>query len=134
VIRGIVEIISAHRTSRERWALEQTPLGQDRRVYNRVPFKDVCRMTNPMFGLEGQCKAVDISLGGMGLVGPINWPEGSHVLVQIESLGFDCEAVIVFRKEEPPQFRYSVKFQRLGFWQLIKLQRALSRLNSAHTS
>jgi hypothetical protein len=134
VIRGIVEIISAHRSSRERWALEQPPLGQDRRIYSRVPFKSVCRLINPMFGLEGQCSTLDISLGGMGLVGPINWPEGSHVLVQIASLDFDCEAVIVFRKEEPPQFRYSVKFQRLGFWQLIKLQRTLSHLARTHTS
>jgi hypothetical protein len=134
VIRRIVEIISAHRSSRERWSLQQAPLGQDRRIFNRVPFKGACRITNPMFGLEGQCTALDISLGGMGLVGPINWPEGSHVLVQIETLDFDGEAVIVFRKEDPPQFRYSVKFQRLGFWQLLKLQRALSCLADIHKS
>jgi hypothetical protein len=101
--------------------------GQDRRVFQRVPLKVPCGLTNPLFGLETTGTTIDISLDGLGLTAPVNWSEGNHIRIQFKESMLDAEAVIVFRKEEAPVFRYGVRFRKAGLFQILKLRRFLKK-------
>lgn len=86
-------------------------------------------MDNRLFGLESQGSTLNLSLGGMGLMAPVAWPEGSQVRVHLDSLSLVVDGLVVFRQEASEdsnaQCRYGVKFQRMGLKELLKLRRAL---------
>jgi hypothetical protein len=126
VIRTFVELFLAHRHSRESWDPKQSLQGKDRRVFQRIAVQIPCRMDNPLFGLESQGSTVNLSLGGMGLVAPVAWPEGSQVRVRFNSLVID--GLIVFRKDAAvpdSDCRYGIKFQKLRVNDLLKLRKVL---------
>jgi len=133
-MRGLFEIIKAHRQSREQWDPQLANLGQDRRVFLRVSLQVPCQLNNPMFGLESSGRTVDLSLGGVGLVGPVNWPIGSRIRIGLEVLTFVVDGIVVFRREESPQFRYGIKFQHLGYFQVFKIRRFLKKQHNGSLS
>ena len=133
-MRGLLEIVKAHRQSRQQWEPQQANLGQDRRVFLRVSVQVPCHLNNPMFGLESSGRTVDLSLGGVGCVGPVNWPIGSRIRIGLEPMAFAAEGIVVYRKEEPPQFRYGIKFHNLGYIQIFKLRRFLKRKHNGYLS
>jgi hypothetical protein len=125
----------AYRLSRETWSAEEAGLGQDRRVFHRVPVKIECKLTNPMFGLETSGTTVDLSLEGLGVGLPVNWSEGNRIHVRIESINFDADAIVVFRKEEAlGQYRYGIKFQNIGIFQIIRMRRFLQKHHGGRLS
>src|SRR5262249_10589895 len=97
MFRGAIELFLAHRHSREAWDPKEALLGRDRRIFQRVAVQIPCHMNNRVFGLESEGATVNLSLGGMGLVAPVAWPEGSQVQVRFGSL--ELEGLIVFRKD-----------------------------------
>ena len=100
-------------------------MGRDRRVFHRVQVAIPCRMNSHLFGLESQATSVNLSLGGMSLVAPVTWPEGSQVQIQLEETGFKLDGVICFRVASDKQFRYGVKFHRMSVGELVKLRQVL---------
>jgi hypothetical protein len=125
-MRSLVEIFLAHRHSRESWDPKMALQGRDRRVFQRVAVQMPCRMDNRLFGMESDGATVNLSLGGIGLVAPVTWPEGSQVRVHFSDLILD--GLIVYRKDptlSDQECRYGIKFQKLGFRNLLKLQKVL---------
>jgi hypothetical protein len=127
MLNEFVEIMTAHRISREIWDPRQANLGADRRVFHRVAVSIPCRLIHSSFGLESAATALNIGLGGTGVLAPVNWSEGSRIRVRLDPLGLDVNAVIVFRREEASQFHYGVKFQEVGFFDILKLRRFLQK-------
>jgi hypothetical protein len=125
VFRDVIAMFQAHRQSREVWSPREGLLGRDRRIFQRIGIQIPCRMDSRLFGLESHGKVLNLSLGGVGLVAPVTWPEGSQVRVFLEGLDLRMEGLIVFRAETNDGFRYGVKFQRIGVHQLMKVRRAL---------
>ena len=126
MIRSFVELFLAHRHSRESWDPKQVLQGRDRRVFQRVAVQMPCRMDNRWFSLESQASAVNLSLGGMSVIAPVTWPEGSQVRVYFSELALD--GLVVFRKDPTladKECRYGVKFQKLRLKDLLKLRRVL---------
>jgi hypothetical protein len=135
LIRGLSEIFLARQRSRERWRPLTVDPGRDRRVFYRVSLQMPCKLIQPMFGLEAAGSTIDLSLEGAGLFAPVNWAEGSRVRLQLESVDFESAAVIVYRKqEEVSRFRYGVKFEHMGFFQIVKLRRWLQKKYSGRLS
>jgi hypothetical protein len=123
-----MELFLAHRHSRESWDPKRALLGKDRRVFQRVAIQMPCRMDNRLFGLESQGSTVNLSLGGMGLVAPVTWPEGSQVRLSFDSIVL--EGLIVFRRDVTavsPECRYGIRFQKLGVKDLLKLRKVLQQ-------
>jgi len=126
VFRNVVELFLAHKHSRESWDPKQALLGRDRRVFQRVPVQMPCRMDNPLFGLEAAGSAINLSLGGMSLVAPVAWPEGSRIRVTFGELVM--QGLIVYRRDVTltnPECRYGIKFQKSGLKDLLKLRKVL---------
>ena len=126
MIRPLVELFLAHKHSRENWDPRQALSGKDRRVFQRVAVQTPCRMDNRLFGLESEASVVNLSLGGMSLVAPVSWPEGSQVQISFGTLVL--EGLVVYRRDaaEPNhECRYGIKFQKLGLSDLFKLRRIL---------
>jgi len=126
MIRPLVELFLAHRHSRESWDPKQALQGRDRRVFQRVAVQMPCRMDNRLFGLESDGATVNLSLGGIGLVAPVTWPEGSQVRVHFNELVLD--GLIVYRKDPTlsnQECRYGIKFQKLRLRDLLKLRKVL---------
>lgn len=124
MIRSLMELILAHSHSRKVWDPTQANLGKERRVFQRIALKVPCRMDNPLFGLESQGSTENMSMGGMGLLAPVHWPEGSQVTVTVGALVLN--GLVVYRRDsgqaqEPA--RYGIKFQKLGVLDLFKLRR-----------
>ena len=116
----------AHRHSRESWDPKTALQGRDRRIFQRVGVKIPCQMDNQLFGLESQASAINLSLGGMSVVAPVTWPEGSQVRVHFDRLVL--EGLIVYRKDPTlasQECRYGIKFQKLRLNDLLKLRRIL---------
>src|SRR5438552_16326418 len=110
MFRGFVELFLAHKHSREAWDPREALSGKDRRVFQRVAVQTPCRMDNRLFGLESAGSVVNLSLGGMSLVAPVSWPEGSHVQVSFESLVLN--GLVVYRRDATSsdhEFRYGIK-------------------------
>jgi hypothetical protein len=83
-------------------------------------------MDNQLFGLESQGSTLNLSLGGMSLVAPVSWPEGSQVRVSFGPLVLN--GLVVYRRDASPtnhECRYGIKFQKLGFSNLIRLRKVL---------
>jgi hypothetical protein len=128
MFRGVMELLLAHRHSREVWDPKQALLGRDRRIFQRVSVEIPCRLNNPLFGLESEGSTVNLSLGGVGIVAPVAWPEGSEVRVQLGSLSL--AGLIVYRKDvsvSNTQCRYGIKFRRVRFRELLQLRRVLAQ-------
>ena len=125
MIRGALEILSAYRRSRQIWIPENAGLGADRRVSSRVPAKFKCRLENPNFGLEAAGETIDLSLEGVALMTAVNWSEGNQIRLELEAPLFRAEGTIVYRREDPPVFRYGIKFRNLGVLQIVKLRQIL---------
>lgn len=126
MIRSLVELFLAHSHSRKQWDPSQASLGKERRVFLRVAYASPCKMDHPLYGLQSEGKAVNLSMGGMGLEAPVAWPEGSQVNVTFDSLVLS--GLVVFRKspsspKEP--CRYGIKFQKLSYSDLLKLRRII---------
>ena len=67
-----------------------------------------------------------MSLGGLALVAPVTWPEGSQVRVHFETLVVN--GLIVYRKDatlSDQECRYGVKFEKLRLKDLLKLRKVL---------
>ena len=125
-MKSLVELYLAHKHSRESWDPKQALLGRDRRVFQRVPVEIPCKMDNPLFGLEAQGSATNLSLGGMSLVSTVAWPEGSRIRVTFGQLVM--QGLIVYRRDvtlSNPECRYGIKFQRTGIKDLLKLRKML---------
>ena len=125
-MKSLVELYLAHKHSRESWDPKQALLGRDRRVFQRVPVQIPCKLDNPLFGLEAQGAATNLSLGGISLTSSVAWPEGSQVRVSFGALRID--GLIVYRRDVTianPECRYGIKFQKLGFKDLLKLRKVL---------
>jgi len=125
-MRSFIELFLAHRHSRESWDPKMALQGRDRRVFQRVVVQMPCRIDNRLFGLESDGATVNLSLGGVGLVAPVTWPEGSQVRVHLNELALD--GLIVFRKDpilSNPECRYGIKFQKLRLRDLVKLRKVL---------
>ena len=128
MIRPLVELILAHRHSRESWDPKMALQGKDRRIFQRVSIQMPCQMDNRLFGLESQASAVNLSLGGISVVAPVTWPEGSQVRVHFETLVID--GLIVYRKDATladQECRYGIKFEKLRLKDLLKLRKVLQR-------
>jgi PilZ domain-containing protein len=126
VIRPIVELFLAHKHSRESWDPTQALLGKDRRVFERIALQIPCKMNNQLFGLESEGSTVNLSLGGVGLVAPVSWPEGSQVRVSFDAVALN--GLIVYRRDATAsnqECRYGIKFQKLGFVDLLKLRKVI---------
>ncbi|MFA5975033.1 MAG: PilZ domain-containing protein [Elusimicrobiota bacterium] len=125
------EIFLAHHHSREVWDPENASLGRDRRLFQRVPVQIPCRIDNPYLGAEGQGTAINLSLGGVGMMTLVSWPEGSQVRVLLDSVSLILSGIIVFRMEVPGgselRYRYGVKFQKMGFRDVVHLRRVLRK-------
>ncbi len=115
----------AHAHSRKIWDPTQANLGKERRVFQRITLKLPCKMDNPLFGLESEGSTENLSMGGMGLLAPVSWPEGSQVRVSFNSLSLN--GMVVYRRDgvtkEPA--RYGIKFQELGISDLFKLRKII---------
>jgi hypothetical protein len=126
VIRPLVELFLAHKHSRESWDPSQALLGKDRRVFQRISVQMPCKMDNQLFGLESEGSMVNLSLGGLGLVAPVNWPEGSQVRVSFDTIVLN--GLIVYRRDASAtnqECRYGIKFQKLGLLDLLKLRKII---------
>jgi hypothetical protein len=126
VIKPLVELFLAHKHSRESWDPTQALLGKDRRVFERISVQMPCKMNNQLFGLESEGSTVNLSLGGMGLVAPVSWPEGSQVRVSFDAIVLN--GLIVYRRDASAsnqECRYGIKFQKLGFVDLLKLRKII---------
>jgi hypothetical protein len=126
VIRPFVELFLAHKHSRESWDPKLASLGKERRVFQRVAVQVPRRMDNRLFGLESQGSTLNVSLGGMSLMAPVSWPEGSQVLVSFGALVLD--GLVVYRRDANAtnqECRYGIKFQKLGLSNLMKLRKVL---------
>ena len=126
MFRSFVELFLAHKHSRETWDPRQALLGKDRRIFQRIPVQLPCKMDNQLFGLESEGSVVNLSLGGMGLVAPVSWPEGSQVRVSFGPLVLN--GLVVFRQDATPtkpECRYGIRFQKVGFSNLFKLRKVL---------
>jgi hypothetical protein len=126
MIRSFVELFLAHRHSRESWDPKTALQGRDRRVFQRVAVQMPCRMDNRLFGLESEGSTINLSLGGIGLVAPVAWPEGSQVRVAFQEIVID--GLIVYRKDptlSDKECRYGIKFQKLRLKDLLKLRKVL---------
>jgi hypothetical protein len=130
MFKDFSEILTAHRVSREIWNPRMANLGADRRVFQRVPVKVPCVLIHSSFGLESPATAMNLGLGGTGVIAPVNWSEGSRIRVRLEPFKFDMSAVIVFRREDAQQFHYGIKFQTLGFLEIVKLRGFLQKHHS----
>src|SRR4029077_17363051 len=97
LMRSIVELFLAHKHSRETWDPKAASLGKERRVFQRIPVRIPCKMDNQLFGLESDGSTVNLSLGGVGLVAPVSWPEGSQVRVSFNALVLN--GLIVYRRD-----------------------------------
>ena len=75
-----------------------------------------------------------MSLNGVGVVVPANWAEGNRIRVRIDEIKFEADGIIVFRKEEAPQFRYGVRFQNTGIFKILKLRRFLQSHHNGRLS
>jgi hypothetical protein len=127
VFGAVLETLAAYRRSREIF-LEQVPGGgRDRRVFQRVQLQTACRLSNPVFGLESSGTTTDISLDGLGVIAPVNWAHGNRIRLSLGAAGFEASGVIVFRREEAPNFRYGVRFEKTGLLQILKLRRFLKQ-------
>lgn len=124
-MRWVIELFLAHRHSREAWAPEKAQLGRDRRIFQRIFVQMPCRINSRLYGLESEASTVNMSLGGLGFTAPVQWPEGSPVRVYLDSCGLVLDGLIVFRQDASPAPRYGVKFEKLGFRNLLKLRRVL---------
>lgn len=91
-------------------------------------------MDNRLFGLKTEGVLANLSLGGGGLVAPVNWPEGTRVRFEVDALEFETDGVIVFRQEitkaASKECRYGVKFQGLGLWDVWRLRMILKKRHS----
>jgi len=128
MIRSLVELFLSYRHSREAWNPRDALLGKDRRVFQRVSVQMPCRLDNRLFGLESDGATLNLSLGGVGLVAPVAWPEGSQVKVHLSDM--DLNGIIVYRKDpvlSSKDCRYGVKFQRLKMRDLLKLRKVLQK-------
>jgi len=126
VIKPLMELFLAHKHSRESWDPTQALLGKDRRVFQRIIVQIPCKMDNQLFGLESQGSTVNISLGGMGLMAPVSWPEGSQVRVSFDTVVLN--GLIVYRRDAAAanqECRYGIKFQKLGLIDLFKLRKII---------
>ena|SRR5579871_6692968 len=126
MFRNIVELFLAHKHSRESWDPKRALLGKDRRIFQRVAVQLPCRMDNRLFGLESQGSTTNLSLGGMALVAPVTWPEGSQVRVSFDSLVL--EGLVVYRRDptvSDKECRYGIKFQKMRYKDLLKLRKVL---------
>src|SRR5688500_785605 len=115
MMSALMELFLAHQHSRQTWDPLQASLGKERRIFQRIALDMPCRMNNPLFGLESDASVVNLSMGGMGVVAPVSWPEGSQIKVVFNSL--ELAGMVVFRRDpasskEP--CRYGIKFQKLG--------------------
>ncbi len=123
MMSALVDIFLAHRHSRQTWDPTQAGLGKERRIFLRKALTVPCKMDNPLYGLESEGSTTNVSLGGMGLIAPVSWPEGSQVKVRFESL--HLSGMVVYRQDpgmsqEP--CRYGIKFQKLSIRDLFKLR------------
>jgi hypothetical protein len=66
-----------------------------------------------------------LSLGGVGLLAGVSWPEGSQIHVRIDEYQFEFDGVICFRVESEQEFRYGVKCHLMSFRELYKLRQIL---------
>jgi hypothetical protein len=123
--RDVVSMLKALRYSREVWSSKEALLGRDRRSFYRLPVHASCRLNSQLFGLESVATVVNLSLGGVGLEAPIQWPEGSQMRIRFDEYGLEIEGVICFRVEEKTGTRYGVKFQKLGLRALMQVRRIL---------
>ena len=126
MFRSLVELVLAHKHSRESWDPKRAALGKERRVFQRVPVQVPCRMDNQLFGLESQGSTLNLSLGGMSLTAPVSWPEGSQVRVSFGPLVLN--GLVVYRRDATvanQECRYGIKFQKLGFSNLVRLRKVL---------
>ena len=102
--------------------------GPERRRYTRVSsgrFVVSYRILDEINNID-VTQTKNLSLGGMSLVANVAWPEGSQVRVLFNSLVLD--GVIVYRRDVTaanPECRYGIKFQKLGFKNLLKLRKVL---------
>jgi hypothetical protein len=126
VIRPLVELFLAHKHSRESWDPTKALLGKDRRVFQRIALEMPCKMDNQLFGLESEGSMVNLSLGGLGVVAPVSWPEGSQVRVSFDAIVLN--GLIVYRRDASAtnrECRYGIKFQKLGLMDLLKLRKII---------
>jgi hypothetical protein len=126
MIKSFMEMFLAHRHSRESWDPKMALQGKDRRIFQRVSIQLSCRIENRLFGLESQASAVNLSLGGMSVVAPVTWPEGSQVRVLFNELVLN--GLIVYRRDPTlsnQECRYGIKFQGLRVTDLLKLRKVL---------
>ena len=126
MIRSLIELLLAHQHSRKVWDPKEALLGKDRRIFQRVTLQMPCRMDHPLFGLESQASTTNLSLGGVALVAPVTWPEGSQVRLTFDSLML--EGLIVYRRDvtvSNPECRYGIKFQKMRYKDLLKLRKVL---------
>lgn len=126
MIRSLMELALAHSHSRKTWDPTQANLGKERRVFERRAVQWPCRMNNPLFGLESDASLTNLSMGGVGVVAPVSWPEGSQVRVSFQSLALD--GMVVFRRDPSggdKACRYGIKFKNLGLLDLFKLRKLI---------
>jgi hypothetical protein len=126
MFRNVVELFLAHKHSRESWDPKQALLGKDRRVFDRITVQMPCKIDNQLFGLESEGSTVNLSLGGMGLVAHVSWPEGSQVRVSFDAIVLN--GLIVYRRDASAtnqECRYGIKFQKLGLMDLFKLRKII---------
>lgn len=134
MFQALHDLLVAYQRSREAVHVQPGAGGQDRRVFLRVPVVVGCTLFNPMFGLESEGRTINVSMDGLGLTAPVNWSESSRIRIRLESVGFESEGVVVFRKEEAGQFRYGVRLIRTRVTQILKLFRFLHRHHSGKLS
>ena len=115
----------AYRHSLEAWSPKESLLGHDRRIFHRVERSFECRLNSRLYGLESGGRTINLSLGGMNVVAPVEWPEGSRLRVTIASADFGADAIICFRVPFDKESRYGLKFQNAGLRELITLRRIL---------
>ena len=126
MFKNVVELFLAHKHSRETWDPTDALLGKDRRIFERISVQIPCKINNQLFGLESEGSTVNLSLGGMGLVAPVSWPEGSQVRVSFKALVLN--GLIVYRRDAAAvneECRYGIKFQKLGLTDLFKLRKII---------
>ncbi len=128
------DLLLAYQRSRQAVHLQQAVKGQDRRVFRRVPVVVACQIRNPMLGLESAGLTVNISMDGLGLTAPVSWAEASRIRIRLEGVNFESEGVVMFRKEEAPQFRYGIRLVGTRISEIFKLFRFLRQHHSGPLS
>ncbi len=96
-------------------------------MFRRVPVRITYKMRNRVYGLETEGLLADLSLGGVGFVAPVNWPEGSQIHVTVGAFGFQSDCVIVYRRPAGEEFFYGAKFQSTSLRHLSRLQKILKK-------